>query len=447
MSHDATPSFEFNLMRQGLHSLRHGSLIFLGVLITLLLNLLLVFRLSAGHYGDYALIIRNASFIALILTLGFDVSANRYLSNYIVAERWHLAKGYTLLSLRVLLYNSAIYLILLTAAAVVMQWCRHIGVLSIPGLYPIVWLWLAILIAFLQLGMVMLRTVHKADAGFFWGSVAQYALLLMGVWFFVKPSEAPLQELYRTLDLTAISYGFCVVIMAIVIMRSLYVHIKRETHIKMRTKKWLRVSSSMMGYSVLSMMAPAVILNVVQLMPKIAESDVGVFALCATICGAFGLIPSMTVKGSVMAWMKPLYKTNQKAQLAKLIVYCNWFGIAFNILFVLVVYCFGHQLIKHLPLVYHHMYWPLVWIALSYIFDPSINATRSALMMMGQQNKVLMVRIAVIVMLIVFGVIGSYYAGILGASIALVVQQIIAGIMDAGLLKSMGYNSLLLPKA
>jgi O-antigen/teichoic acid export membrane protein len=302
-------------------------------------------------------------------------------------------------------------------------------------------MWLAILIAVIQVGMVFLRTVHKADAGFFWGSVAQYALLLCGVWLWVHGTQTEAIRFDRVLRLTAVSYGICVVIMAILIYRSLYMRLKPITRVKKRTQKWLRVSGSMMGYSVFSMMAPAVILNVVSFMPHILESQTGVFALGLSISSAFGMVPSLTVKGSVMAWMKPLYKTRQKRKLAKLIVYCNWFGMGFNTLFTVMFLLGGHYLIRVLPGDYSSLYWPLVLQAAAYVFAPSINATRSALMMMGKQNGVLVVRIIVIGMLLLFGGLGAYFYGIVGASVAMVGTQFFAALMDAHLLKRIGYRS------
>lgn len=435
-------TFHFDLKKQSLHSLRHGSLVLTGVIITIILNIILAFHLSASYYGDYAVIIRNANFIALILTFGFDVSANRYLSNYIVARRYHLAKGYVLMSLLVLAITSFVYLVGLMGVSEILRLLSGHDWLQFQTLAPINWLWLAILMAILQLGMVFLRSVNRADEGFFWGTVAQYAILLVAVYFGLHKHLSASANFYRTLDLTAISYALAVLMMAWEIYRYLIRRIKKETRIKWRTKKWVRVSSVMMGYSVISLMVPAVILNIVQWMPNIPEADVGVFALGVTISGSFGLIPSFTVKGSVMAWMKPLFKTNQVEKLSKLIVYSNWASILFNGVLFLMIAIFGHDLVHHLPKAYAHLYPVLLILMSSYFFDPSLTATRSALMMMGKQNQVLFARVVTIVLLIIFGVLGAYFYGIVGTAVGLVITQILIAFLDMYLLHRLGFRSL-----
>lgn|GEM_PF-7044901 len=434
--------FKFNLKKQSINSLRHGSLVLAGVIITVLLNIVLAFHLSAAYYGNYTIIIRNANFIALILTFGFDVSANRYLSNYIVARRYHLAKGFLIISLLVLAITCFIYLLALIGFSLFAKFCNTHHGLSVASVISIHWLWLAILIAFLQLGMVFLRSVNRADEGFFWGTVAQYAILLIAVYFGFKQHGSASAHFIRVLDLTAISYDLAVLMMIWETYRFLVRRINKETRYKWRTKKWVRVSMVMMGYSVVSLMVPAVLLNIVAWMPSIPKSQVGVFALGVTISSAFGLIPSFTVKGSVMAWMKPLFKTNQHIKLAKLIVYSNWASIGFNMLAFVLLAIFGHVLIHHLPKAYIHLYPILLILMTSYVFDPSLTATRSALMMMGKQNQVLMARVTTIVLLIVLVGIGAFYKGILGASVGLVMTQLFIAFLDMYFLHHLGYQSL-----
>jgi O-antigen/teichoic acid export membrane protein len=434
--------FNFNLKKQSINSLRHGSLVLAGVIITVILNVVLAFHLSAAYYGNYTLIIRNASFIALILTFGFDVSANRYLSNYIVARRYHLAKGFLVIALFILAITCFVYLLGLIGFSFIAESLKSHGWIHVKSLVSVRWLWLAILMAFLQLGMVFLRSVNRADEGFFWGTVAQYALLLIAVYFGLKEHLSPSASFYRVLDLTAISYGIAVLMMVWETYRFLVRRIKTESRIKWRTKKWVRVSMVMMGYSVVSLMVPAVILNIVEWMPSIPGYQVGVFALGVTVSSCFGLIPSFTVKGSVMAWMKPLFKTNQHNKLAKLIVYSNWASIIFNVISFIILAIFGHLFIHHLPKAYAHLY-PIVLVLMSsYVFDPSLTATRSALMMMGKQNQVLFARVTTIILLILFCTLGAYYKGILGTAIGLVATQLLIAFLDMYFLHRLGYQSL-----
>jgi O-antigen/teichoic acid export membrane protein len=435
-------SFDFDLKKQSLHSLRHGLLVLVGVLITVVLNIVLTYHLSASYYGDYSVIIRNTSFIALILTFGFDVSANRYLSNYIITNRDALAKGFLVISLCVLTGTCLIYLIGLESEAPILKLFHKHNPLALELNTPWLWFWLTTWMAFLQLGMVYLRSVNRADAGFFWGTIAQYAFLLIGIFLWLDPSLDEASNFHRVLNLTLLSYSLAVVMMAFEIFYYLIKRIQKEKEFQWRTRKWIRVSGVMMGNSVISLMVPALILNIVEWMPTIADSQVGVFALGVTICGSFGLIPSFTVKGSVMAWMKPLFKTNQVDKLSQLIVYSNWASILFNGVCCIVMGFFGHILIAHLPKVYEHSYPLFMILMLSYLFDPSLTATRSALMMMGKQNEVLIARIATIIVLLIFGGGGAYYTGIIGAAVGLVITQVLIGILDMALLKRLGFKSL-----
>jgi O-antigen/teichoic acid export membrane protein len=153
------------------------------------------------------------------------------------------------------------------------------------------------------------------------------------------------------------------------------------------------------------------------------------------------------VKGSVMAWMKPLLKSNQKEKLSKLIVYSNWASIIFNGVLFLVVVLFGHVLVDHLPKAYAHLYPVLIILMSSYFFDPSLTATRSALMMMGKQNQVLFARIVTIVLLIIFAVLGAYFYGIVGTAIGLVITQVFIAFLDMYLLHCLGFQSLWVRKS
>ena len=436
------PSFEFDFKKQSIESLRHGLLVLVGVMITIILNIMLTFHLSASYYGDYSVIIRNTSFIALILTFGFDVSANRYLSNYIVSDRFPLAKGFLIISLGVLGCACFIYFLGLISAESILKYFHPHTLSALDLNTPLLWFWLAILMAFLQLGMVYLRVVHRADAGFFWGTVAQYAFLLIGIYFFLSPHFDAKASFHRVLDLTIISYSLAAFIMAIEVFHYLVKRINKEKGFQWRTQKWVRVSMVMMGNSVISLMVPAVMLNIVEWMPSIPETQVGVFALGVTMTGSFGLIPSFTVKGSVMAWMKPLFKTNQTDKLSKLIIYSNWASIFFNIVCFILMAIFGNLLIDHLPKVYAHMYPVLMILMASYVFDPSLTATRSALMMMGKQNQVLTARIVTIILVVILGGLGAYYAGILGASIGLLLTQMLIAIVDIAQLRGLGFRSL-----
>ncbi len=434
--------FDFDLKKQSLQSLRHGCLVFVGVIITVILNIMLTFHLTVSYYGDYSIIIRNTSFIALILTFGFDVSANRYLSNYIVARRYLLAKGFLVISLCVLGCGCLVYFLGLLSVTPILKLFNVHSLVVLKLDAPMLWFWLAILMAFLQLGMVYLRSVNRADEGFFWGTVAQYAFLLVGIDVGLNQAFDAATNFHRVLDLTLISYGLAAIIMAIEVYYYLVRRIQHEKGFQWRTRKWIRVSGVMMGNSVISLMVPALILNIVEWAPDISESQVGVFALVVTICGSFGLIPSFTVKGSVMAWMKPLFKTSQTEKLAKLIIYSNWASIIFNGLCLIVMAVFGHRLIGHLPKVYAHSYPLFIILMLSYLFDPSLTATRSALMMMGKQNEVFMARIVTIILLVILGGLGAYYAGVIGAAVGLVITQVLIGILDSTLLKRLGFKSL-----
>lgn len=425
------------------YALLYTGMLLIGVAITLFVNYLLSRKFPPGGYGDFSLIVRNATLIAVILTYGFDLSANRYLPMYLHTQEFSAAKGFLWRSLQVFVLNSIIFIVVLLLVFGVCVYMANKQILIFDFSHQIGWLWLAILIALANLGTIFLQVVRRANLGLLFGSIFQQVVLLVGVVFLLAWPSQSFEDLTFTLNITAFSYICSILILLIFAKMYLYSRLQQYPANAQQGREWVRVSRSMSFYKLVTRSMMVIPLNIVEMLNRsVTEAEVGILALALVVAESIGLIPNLTVKATIMPLLSPLHKANRHADFQRLILRSNWSCILFNGGLALLLILFHEPILKLFDSTYAAMLWPTSILLVAYMFDPSMTATRSALMVLGAEDKMVRTRLVGLVVLVVAGLVGTYFFGIVGMSVAFLLSQLVSACLNIYCLQKIGYHSV-----
>jgi len=408
-------------------------------------NSIFSLKLSVGLYSKYAFLVSNAGVAAIFLTMGFDMSASKYFSSYIHNNNYSLAKGFTHTALMQILKSSVIF-ILLSASYWAMEpfMAKAFVVLfhiHIPKANIAVGLVVAVFIAALNILIIILRCLSTPLWGYFLSTVLPTLLIFVAAVTLpaVITAEAGFNQVIAFYGAAYLATVVICVIVLIMVIRS-----KPHHRVQMEIDSdWFRISKVMMFYSFITMLSNVIPINILQLYLDISinTAQMATFAYSYSVLYMLFSIPTLMIKTISSPKFAPLHSSGQYKGLQQLIIRANRLSLIFNCSLV----CSGIVFHKAISSVMSNQFQNILpislFIALSFVLDFSINATRSALLLLGNEKSVIKNRAMVVIIQLFLSLIAGYYWRIYGVCIVLILIRNISSVLMIRELKMAGYRS------
>lgn len=408
-------------------------------------NSIFSLKLSVELYAKYAFLVSNASIVAIFLTRGFDMSASKYFSSYINNDNYGLAKGFTHTALVQILKLSSVFLVLTIVYWVfesfIASTCELFFHIHIPQSNILLGLIVAIFIAVLNVLIIILRCLSTPLWGYFLSTVLPTLFILVVAIFLpiginTEAAFNPFLEFY----------GFAYLITATICIAVLVLVIRTKPHHRVTMEidpVWFKVSRIMMMYSFVTMLSNVIPLNVLQLYlgNSVNNAQMATFAYSYSVIYMLFSIPPLMTKTISNPQLSPMYANGQYKELQQLIINANRLSLGFNFSLVCIGVVFHKFLLNLVSNQFQDILIISLFIALSFMLDFSINATRSALLLLGNEKSVMKNRTIVIIVQLLLSLIFGYYWGVYGVCIALIIIRNISSILMIAELKATGYKS------
>lgn len=408
-------------------------------------NSIFSLKLSVELYSKYAFLVSNAGVIAIFLTMGFDMSASKYFSSYIHNNSYALAKGFTHTALMQILKSSAIFVILAAGywitepfVAKLLEVFFHI---HIPKSNIIIGLIVAVFIAALNVLIIILRCLSTPLWGYFLSTVLP-TLLILGA-AITLPTEIKTEDGFNQV---MVFYGIAYLITVAICVFILVLIIRSKPHHRVEMEidsNWFRISKVMMFYSFITMLSNVIPINILQLYlnTSVNNAQMATFAYSYSVLYMLFSIPPLMTKTISNPKFSPLYSSGQHKELQQLIINANRLSLAFNFSLTCLGVIFHKFIINLISNQFQDITIISLFIALSFMLDFSINATRSALLLLGNEKSVMENRAIVVIIQLLLSLVIGYYWGVYGVCSALILVRNISSILMIRELKVVGYRS------
>ena len=407
-------------------------------------NSLLSLKLSVNLYAEYSFVISNAGLIAIFLTIGYDVSTNKYFANYLKNQNYDLAKGFLVTIIKKIILASILLLILTFLywyfEPVLERTLEPLLKIDMPEEEIITSLNVAIFIAALSVTSVILRCLATPILGYIIGVFVPTLLVLIVAMIlpYHNDSEADFNLIIR-------SYAFAYLIISIIsiIIIMYYAKNKLTNNVARYEEAWQSSSRVMMYYSIVAMLGMVIPIDVLQfyLGSSVSKNNIATFSFAFTILYAVCAIPQMCTRFIVNAQLFFLHNSGQKSVLEQLIVKTNRASLGFNCGIILLLIIFHNYLLSLINNKLENLLTVGSILAAAYVLDLSITSTRNALLMLGNEKKATKNRIITISLQLILSLISGYYWGLFGVCWTIVIiRNLSAGLMLYELKKA-GYRS------
>ncbi|MDD3266657.1 MAG: hypothetical protein PHC75_05690 [Burkholderiales bacterium] len=420
-------------------------LISLNAIILAYANSIFSLKLSVDLYSKYAFLVSNAGVVAIFLTMGFDMSASKYFSSYIHNNNYALAKGFTHTALIQILKSSAVFIVLAAS-----YWLMEPFLANLFETYfhthifkgnIIIGLIVAIFIAALNILIIILRCLSTPLWGYFLSVVLPTLLILVAAITLpvIVKTEADFNHVMMFYGIAyLVAVAACVAILILLIRSKPHYLVKMEID-----SNWFKISKVMMVYSFIIMLSNVIPINILQLYQGVSvnSAQMATFAYSYSVLYLLFSIPPIMTKTILNPKFAPLHSSGQYSELQKIIINSNRLSLAFNFSLVYLGIVFHKFIINLLSNQFSDILIISLLIALSFMLDFSINASRSALLLLGNEKSVMKNRAIVVILQLFLSLIVGYYWGVYGVCIALILIRNISSVLMILELKTAGYRS------
>ena len=435
---------DLDLHDQLTSGMRFFILIVINVIVISGANYVLSTKLTPSLYAGYAFLIANANLLAILLTMGYDLSANKYLSKYLIDNESSLARGFMNMT-RIKIIKAAIICILIT----IIYWfiepiIEKTYQIEMPEEEMAVWFNIAILFGILNIFTVIMRCLGRTELGFLLG-IFLPSLLILIIAILIPEGLHTFKHFNQIMLYIFLAYMIPVLI-GVITTHILFKKEVRHSAASNYTNKldWSKSSKIMMFYAFIAAAGNVIPINVLELYSggSVSKDQIGAFALAFNIVYTIFTIPLLTTKGTIMAVLYPLYSKGDHKSLQTIILYSNRLSLAFNLTIVLLFIAFNSYISNLISAGYNGFIAVFLLLCAGFAIDLSLNTTRTSLLMLGSERKVLFNRLVTVTLQLILSLIIGYHYGMYGVCIVIIITRNLAAIQMMLELKKLGYKSL-----
>lgn len=400
------------------------TLLFLGIigyLVIFAFNAYLARHLNAELYGDFSVALNVLKIVASLILFGTDASANRFVSSYLGNKDNRNLQAYFSWNFRIVA-TAIIFRILMLALIYLILSIAHItGAIDIEIHLMIKFIWIAPIASVSLLLASFLLCSKKYNTSYIMTCFAKNIFMLA----YLAVALNLFDTILRTTDLfimVTLSY-LAMLVVELIIIRvccpQVFINelVKPNPSIKLKQTHWFNVSKNLVLNNIIYIiLSTADLLIVESIVP--GESDVALLSIIITICSILLIVPQ-----SIYKIIKPnisiAIEKNNFENLQKVIVRCNKVAILASISLLLFINIFPKELVGLFGSYFSpEIKTPLLIFSLGYFSFTLSKPCALILAFSGHEKKLVSQSMLELGMLILFGLILTYYFGITGMATA-----------------------------
>lgn len=275
-----------------------------GYFIKVCFNIYLARKLPAALYGDFSVALTVLNIAATFILLGTNVSANRFLSRYLVSGDQHTLRDYLAWNLRIVLASSFVCFLIIIFILGVLYFLHISNVLRLEELHLSVHLlWISPLVAMALLMSSFLLCNQNYHLSYFFQNVTTYIFMffffIVGFYFFDSP--------YDTRYIVAmVLFAFIMTVLFEIITFRIYMPENLLLSLKnawqkptIQTREWTQTSIRLISNNITYSIVSATTLVIIKIISP-HKSAAAYFAAALVIANVIFVISS-----SIYNYLKP----------------------------------------------------------------------------------------------------------------------------------------------
>ncbi len=405
-------------------------LLFLGIFsyfISYLFNTIVSHYLSPSEYGDFSIAIRSVFFISVLLLTGTNLSSVKYFSNYFESSDIKGMNRFLNWNIKLIIRTFSLSVVAFIIFYITLILLDYISIKNFTSYHFAVYaFWLAPFSAMYILLASYLLSIKLNNLSLFFNKIAAYLflviLLLVAVFFF----EIKIHY-FHILSLLFIT--FCIIItIEILLLRRivakknlrLSLKLKSEPPSKVEHKNWVKDSINFTSVLlVFNLLFIVDILIIEWIHPS--EHATGYYAAILVIGSILWEIPK-AITSYIAPRIEPLLKNSHYNELQKILNTTNKISLpVIAVLFVMII-VFSNFLLKQFGPMYTQVQTPLIILCIGYFFGATSLANAKVLMYLDSK-KIMQINILEAVILIVLGIILTFFFGLIGMSFSVMISS------------------------
>jgi O-antigen/teichoic acid export membrane protein len=406
-----------------------------GYLLRYSLNAFLAHHFPPAFYGDFSIATRVLILSATVTLLGTNSSVHRFFSSYLRDKDHVQVSQYLQWNLRFIFRAFIVCVAFGILLFLAMGLLHKLGIKDFATYHLAVYmLWVAPLAALTQLFFNLLIGTGKANLSNFISSLLRNVLMII---FYVTALlflDVPVNN-FLVITIAIIALLLINIVQVWFLSKdlgptffSIIKNTKQETNDNMDTSEWKKVSLKLAMSSLIYLIISSLDLIIVETVHPF-EDDVGFYAAILMISGLIHLITATCyqsfrpIVNNLLKSAEGIIELKQKLRAANLV----FFSLAGGTAILLII--FGHECLAIFGKNYVHVYPVLVISIVGMIFISCATSATILLSYSGGEKILLVINICELIVLIIAGVLLTWWLGIIGTAIATLIAGLTKSIL------------------
>lgn len=408
--------------------------VFTGYILTFIMNILISRHTSVARFGDFSIALRVLGVVCILIVMGTDNAAKRFLSKYVQSGDEVKAQQYIRWNLKFL---SRSFIICLTLALLMLTLMvafhflgihaldnHHLGVyvLFVTPLFALIMLLSAFMASY---GAYVIASIY--DKVFY----ALIAVLYLLIFIFLIDNTLDTTQIFWFLMLVSCLVLFTQIVMVLCRLPALYQSViiaaksMKNNMQEVFPSEWMKSAVWMFSGSFVIAIAGMTDLLILEFI-HVSEEVVGHFAAASNIALLLVLVSTgtsyvLSARVSTLKGKDQSKSTDTSKALQKESNLVTWLNLSIGSIFFGVLIIFGHQLLNLYGPSYSDVYLQLIWIALAYYVATVFGAANTVLLFSGNEHITFYIDFSEYICRLVLGVILTIMYGLNGLVAATVV--------------------------
>ena len=377
-------------------------------------------------FGDFSIALRSVFVISMLLLAGTNISSVKHLSNFINDDDHHGFNRFLHWNFRLIIKTFIISFVIFLLFYSLLILFHFISLKNIMAYhYSVYAFWLAPFAAFYVLLASFLLSLKQNNYALFFNKLA--ANILLTLFLAITVLVFDLSVHYFTL-LVILLISFCVIIVielfiirGVLSRKKISLNLKRSLTLPVldERKNWIKDSvnfTSVQTVYYLTFVLDLLILYFIH--PN--ESTTGYYAAMLVIVTVFSQV-SQAITSYLAPEITPLIKKKKYHELQKMINTTNLINLPSLALLFMVIVFFFNALLSLFGPGYDQAQLPLIILSAGYLLGASAMANARILMFLDSKT-ILIINVSEIIILIISGVLLTYYFGLIGMSCSVLIS-------------------------
>ena len=411
-------------------------LLFFGIfsyLFSFFVNTIISKYLTPDVYGDFSIAYRSIFVISFLLLVGTNTSSVKYLSSYFDVKDHNRVNMFISWNLKLITRTFAISIGVFVIFYLILLILHIISFENFTSYhYSVYAFWLAPFSAFYILLASYILSLKKNNISIFFQKMATY--LGLGIFLFVAIFFFEISVHYFII-LLFLFITFCLIIIAelifikrILARENIKVDLKTDNRSnKSESKKWMKDSINYTSVQVVFNLIFIIDLLIIEwIQPN--EHSIGYYAAMLVIGNILWEAPR-AITLYLAPRITPLIKKMEYKELQVLINKISLLTILTLLILLLLLIIFSNYLLSLFGEMYTSVQIPLIVLCFGYAFG-AMSLANARILMFVDSRKTLYINISELIVLVITGVVLTYYFGLLGMSFSVLISSLFkAGLM------------------